>query len=157
MDAKIMKNENGKMMFCCDEWDRNLAQKRGYTIEGTFLEYFQGQNEHLRTEVKTCAEDEDGYYYNSGCYRAMEVLHKTVSDFEFRDYDAFYRLMMEWEGYDDAKGMTKLMKQCKAEAEAMTKRMEALSELFGTFEDLFKEIALNEEDLANELEENRNN
>lgn len=154
MNAKIMKNHEGKMMLCCDDFEMDLAKKRGYTIEGTFVEYFQSKDEGLKAQVKTCAEDDDGYYYNSGCYNAMEIMYKAERDFAFRDYDEFYRLMMGWESYDDAKGMAELMGRCKAEAEAMTKRMEALQELFGTFEDLFKEIHLNSEDLANELEEN---
>ena len=154
MNTKIMKNQDGKMMLCCDDFEMNLAKKRGYTIEGSFLEYFQSKDKTLKAEIRTYAEDEDGYYYSDGCYKAMEVMYRTVSDFEFKDYDEFYRLMMSWEDYDDAKGISKLMKQCKAEAEAMAKQIKALSEMFGTFEDLFKEIALNEEDLANELEEN---
>ena len=154
MDTKIMKNENGKMILCADEYEMSLAKKRGYIIESNFLEYFQNKDEELKAEVKTCAEDEDGYYYENGSYDAMEVMYKANRDFDFRDYDAFYSLMNSWEGYDDAKGMSEMMKRCKVEVETMIKQMEGLKELFNTFEDLFKEIAINSEDLANELEEN---
>lgn len=154
METKIMKSEDGKMVLCCDEFEMNLAKKRGYTTETSFLEYFQTKDEELKAQVKICAEDEDGYYYENGSYDAMEVMYKANRDFDFRHYDAFYRLMMNWENYDDAKGMSELMEQCKTEVKAMIERMKGLEELFETFEDLFKDIAINSEDLASELEEN---